>query len=367
MLAERKPPDLPISALITFVLLLGVCIFATWLIASYPGNPSQRAGPDNCETVAQQNNGAEDAGNNSNHSIPAFDNDKSTPQNGAGNQTKEKIDTERQIAKYNCQLAIYTKDLAFFTEWLVFATSGLIAIGLLQGYFLKQSVGVANRAATEARDAITAAQAGADAANTHAQAAEEANIINREILIASNRPWVKVGITIDRPLEYDEHGAILGIMYVLRNVGRTPATFVWPHARIVVNDPGEIDYTAIQQNLLREVHADRARFRRIQLGHTIFPDDEMLSPFSYHITNDELLAAKLPNVDRTLLTIAIVGFAEYQFGDVTHETGFIYTISKLSADCENMRVAIFREDGNVPKDLLVLLPWLIHGGGFFAT
>jgi len=87
------------------------------------------------------------------------------------------MQTERQIAKYNCRLAIYTRDtrdVASFTKWLVYPTIGLGAIGVLQGFFLWKSVGLATRAADEAR-AIMAAQTSADAANAHARAADEAN------------------------------------------------------------------------------------------------------------------------------------------------------------------------------------------------
>jgi hypothetical protein len=55
---------------------------------------------------------------------------------------------------------------------LVYVTTGLVIIGLLQGYILQRSVRVADRAATEAKDAIAAAQTSAAAGKKHAEVAE---------------------------------------------------------------------------------------------------------------------------------------------------------------------------------------------------
>src|SRR5205823_5693905 len=85
----------------------------------------------------------------------------------------------------------------FIRETLPISRSGwsmrppvLSSSGCCRASFLQKSVRVADRAATEAKDAIVAAQAGADAAATHARSAEEANEINRGLLIATQRPWI---------------------------------------------------------------------------------------------------------------------------------------------------------------------------------
>ena len=91
----------------------------------------------------------------------------------------------------------------------------------MQGFFLQKSVYIADRAATEARDAIVAAQTGANAA-------EEANKINREILIATNRPWITVTLAMrqGKPLMFTVDKIIAYIEVTVKNIGRSPATGV---------------------------------------------------------------------------------------------------------------------------------------------
>jgi hypothetical protein len=50
--------------------------------------------------------------------------------------------------------------------------------------------------------AADAAQASANAANTQAVAAEEANKINRDLLIATQRPWISVDLAPAGALKY---------------------------------------------------------------------------------------------------------------------------------------------------------------------
>ena len=83
--------------------------------------------------------------------------------------------------------------------------------------------------------AADAAQASAIAANTHATAAEEANKINRDLLIATQRPWISVKIGDQRNAE---SGANIPLRFILKNIGRTPAVRVWPHARPVLGGDG---------------------------------------------------------------------------------------------------------------------------------
>jgi hypothetical protein len=48
--------SLPTGAYITIGLLIALAALLSWLIASYPDNPSQRPGADDCESIAQQYN-----------------------------------------------------------------------------------------------------------------------------------------------------------------------------------------------------------------------------------------------------------------------------------------------------------------------
>ena len=117
--------SLPTGAYITIVLLIALAAFLSWLIASYPGNPSQRPSADSCESITQQQSYGKRESDATGDRSAGFQNNKTAPHDAAPDQTKDDIYTEREIAKYNCQLAIYTKDLASFTKWLVYATTDL--------------------------------------------------------------------------------------------------------------------------------------------------------------------------------------------------------------------------------------------------
>jgi hypothetical protein len=151
-----------------------VALFGGWLIGAYPGNPSKRSAADECEAIAERQYETTHDHKAAAQPPPTIEQNKFQPPENSGDKADQQMQTERQIAKYNCRLAIYTRDVASFTKWLVYATIGLGAIGVLQGFFLWKSVGLATRAADEAR-AIMAAQTSADAANAHARAADEAN------------------------------------------------------------------------------------------------------------------------------------------------------------------------------------------------
>ena len=166
-----------------------------WLLAG--GNqPSQGTFLENCRTEAQPDQRAEQNDKNPYSSLVPIERDKSVSDNQPSANEDEKTKRDRRIAEYTCQLSIYTAQLASFTHWLFIATIGLALVGLWQGINIERSVDIANRTADEARDAITATQAQAVAAKATADASQEANRINREVLIASNCPWIALDIKI---------------------------------------------------------------------------------------------------------------------------------------------------------------------------
>jgi hypothetical protein len=365
---EPQYQPLPSGACITLGLLIAVFGLAIWLIASYPGNSSQPASADNCESIARQYVESDQESRDTRDFSPAFENNETTAQNSAANKTKGETDTERQIAKYNCQLAVYTRDLAGFTRWLVYATTGLIVIGLLQGYFLRRSVNVASIAAAEARDAIKATQASAEAANTHARAAEEANRINREILAATQRPWISVDLAPASALIYRDDGAYLPITCTMKNVGNTPAIYVWPRLCGILQ--GSQYAAARQRVLIAEARQDQSIAR--QFGHAIFPGQDVSVLTAILIKNEEINGFQPASSDRTILQITVVGFVNYQptFDQVWRYTGFSYVLYRT--DTEGMtgtgiHPTFYKDAGDILARDLTLRPWFADGDCFFAT
>jgi hypothetical protein len=173
--------------------------------------------------------------------------------------------------------------------WMVRFTAILGFIGFLQllafgwqGWQLRRGVTVAGQAANEARDAIKATQASADAANTHARAAEEANRINRELLIATNRPWVVVQATIPEGapvvVTADQIGARIRVR--AKNIGRSPAADI--HCSVELYP----DVVAANQKLESITLADIARSLP-RFGRMLIPEEEFCQTQTVHTALDE--------------------------------------------------------------------------------
>jgi hypothetical protein len=195
------------------IVLLGFLALCLYL------DPSTRAvlnpfGKDECSQYEQQQSQTYQ-GRSEQKPLP----NPSGETNMKADTTKEPRDNVNhqavQADYYACRLAVYTRQLALFTALLAGATTILIAVGVYQASHLKKSVDVAASAAEEAKDAIKAIK-------SSAVAAEEANKINRELLITSQRPWVSIepAPEITTSLVFDEIGATVTIKFTVKNVGR---------------------------------------------------------------------------------------------------------------------------------------------------
>jgi hypothetical protein len=61
-------------------------------------------------------------------------------------------------------------------------------------------------------------------AKVSADAAIESNKLSRDLSVAENRPWLSVNIIIGhRGLYFDENGANLDLVFIVKNTGKTPA------------------------------------------------------------------------------------------------------------------------------------------------
>jgi hypothetical protein len=216
--------------------------------------------------------------------------------------------------------------------------------------------------------AADAAQASANAANTHAVAAEEANRINRDLLIATQRPWVSARLTIAGDLIYrDDGAAVLPITCTLKNIGRTPATSVWPRIRGVLQGPAGKNNVGLQRLFMAEIRQSDDISR--QFGHIIFPNQEIPVETAIILLNDEIKASQAAEAEREILQIAVIGFVEYQFTfpDQPRETGFIYMVLAEHPRLQRMTFTIFRDLGDIPRDKLDIRPSWVDAAGFFAT
>jgi hypothetical protein len=179
---------------------------------------------------------------------------------------------------------------------------------------------------------VGAAKASADAANAHAIAAAEANAINREILVTSNRSWIAIiAIYPTGPIYMDENGMIIDLAVNMKNVGRSPARDVFLACQI---------YPRIMPDLyggdkFREVY-DRVREQarlsaNLVGGDALFPDQEMGISVRIMIPKAQLKINPSSEYPGTVLTPIVIGCVDYRFmtSDSEHRhTGFSMSLGR---------------------------------------
>src|SRR5207244_9521497 len=106
-------------------------------------------------------------------------------------------------------LTSYTGLIALFTLALFIATSTQVGLFVWQLRLIRKG----------AEDATIAARAARDSADS---AKDSVALAQRD-----QRPWVSVDMSIASPLTYDHNGdARITLRFILKNVGRSPATDV---------------------------------------------------------------------------------------------------------------------------------------------
>jgi hypothetical protein len=93
------------------------------------------------------------------------------------------------------------------TDWLLVLFNGLLVLSTIALFVSGE------RNVEVARKSSLAAQRSADLAE--------------KALVAANRPWIKVDVMVGGPIVYDVNGANFSIKFILKNIGRSPASNVW--------------------------------------------------------------------------------------------------------------------------------------------
>jgi hypothetical protein len=267
-------------------------------------------------------------------------------------------------------LAIFTFFLAVYTARLWAATEKLWESSETHGTHLQESVEAArNNAIAAARQAETAAlqhaalQEQATATASVAAAAVKSAEIAERALDASERAWVSVDVTIAGPLTYNsDGGAVIPLLFTMRNHGKSPAMFVWPHAKVVFRPN---DCLIAQSEIIAEIENGNAS--RSNFGYTVFPQNRVQSNVTFSELGRDIAKAQAGG-GRAMLMPWITGLVDYRVpGSEGHrQTCFIYFIRRKRAE-EPLNTAIFPDEGDVPVAELQIFPWFIEPRGFRAT
>lgn len=255
---------------------------------------------------------------------------------------------ERWIA--NADDKRLTRALVLWTAVLAIATVvGAIFAGLTLDAIRGQLVEMQN-GAEQTRQIITSYQ------NIATSAAQ--------LSVATQRPWVSADVSLAGPLTYDGNGANISLELLLTNSGHTPALYVWPWIVPYLLKTGRDPRDE------QKVRCDEVRnrpFSHSELGVMIAAQQTFPITLTTTIRKDEIEGSRFQTGERVMSPI-IVGCVNYQFtfGErKRHQTGFIYKLDRIKPD-QPGHFAIFPDDGDVPAGRLVLVPWVLEGGGFYA-
>lgn len=197
-------------------------------------------------------------------------------------------------------------------------------------------------------NANNSAKRSADAAIVAANAASTGNDLNRQTLIADQRPWVAVSIEPAGPVTWVNGSARIPYKIALKNIGKTPALKLRHIEAIVLSL--NADLAAEQTNWRRMVDA-QAGFGAINL----MPGDEVAMVVTTQVNAQDIERAAVPWAGEgpPLIQFVLVGAADYftQFDANVRTTGFIYEIGFWD-QAKGITVTAIdpKHDGDIPID-----------------
>jgi hypothetical protein len=145
------------------------------------------------------------------------------------------------------------------------------------------------------------------------------------------RPWVSATAEPASDFTLDDAGAHFQVKFVLNNSGHSPALRAWviPNMYPLRQGINPIDEQKARCDKLRKRNPTRV------LGITIFPgkpENTTMGLETMDRTSINLALSERASVDKFIIPV-IGGCVVYEYGtgDIVHETGFIYKISRVDA------------------------------------
>jgi hypothetical protein len=105
---------------------------------------------------------------------------------------------------------------------------------------------------------------------TTAKAASDANRLNRDNFLATERPWVKVDIEVAGPLFYDVNGVNVALRFRLKNIGHSPATHISINPRFLA-PAGGVERNFDPGAFEKKIYDETKNIPLDPSGYTLFP------------------------------------------------------------------------------------------------
>jgi hypothetical protein len=277
-------------------------------------------------------------------------------------EAKRERQENREIADLQAQ-----NNMAFWAMLMFFATVVATLVTAAGVYLIYRTLRYTKTMAVDTQRTADAAVVTADeaskgtaAATRAADAALEANKINRDVFRAERRAWIGVkqgDIIVTTPLEWTDGGGAFMVRMIARNIGSSPAHGVWFDSDIYLDKR--------DSRLFLETIMGRARNEAVAHSpHTIFPNDKLnlgrscgvhkhaVDAHAKHVS-DKTKTAFDP--DRLPLHIYLFGCVDYGIlsSDERRRTAFIAKVIGLT---NGGVLPIYRCDGVIPAgELRVIL------------
>jgi hypothetical protein len=188
------------------------------------------------------------------------------------------------------------------------------------------------------------------------KAAEGANKVATDTLIASNRPWLDIQPTIKGPLTFDKAGAHLTMQVEMVNTGHSPAVRV-----ITSNEFIQIiNWNPHPWNELKKIcdlaGGGSALETNRGLTQIVFPGKPFSDEFSFVMSPDELERKVVPEYRSPYIYPAVVWCTAYRsdFSDKVHRIGYIWNIYKFDPKVPGGGELIDRSNVSLRGDQLVI-------------
>lgn len=206
-----------------------------------------------------------------------------------------------------------------------------------------------------------------------ANAATRSAATAERTLVATQRPWVDIEISVASDLIYDAAGATITFSYVLRNHGNTPATNVVLQPRFFLHDFGEVSEDATAFTIVRPPTDPAAELLKLckaetissesaakagwLMGHTIFPTNTAPDAMRLTIPRQAIGEAVAQSAHGLVLPYLLTCVVyRFPFDAASRFTGEAFILARR--DGQSIRPA----DGNIPAANLVLIAQPFRSG-----
>ncbi len=192
---------------------------------------------------------------------------------------------------------------------------------------------------------------------------EETLVHLRREFEAEHRPWIPADVQVEGGWRWTREGdGRVALRFMLRNVGRSPATNVEIEPRMFPLGWGFPDPPTAQKELSLSVR--RGPISPGQgMGLTLFPDSPP-RPFIYDIAvgaadikrSQQAFKEMYPDAPAApaFITPIIVGCILYRFLGEQHQTGFMFEVGRVDPDTPNVTLTLDPARGDIPPGQLRL-------------